>query len=152
MIQKTFSFIVTKRFTTVIYEWAKYARVLHYTRMESLARDKHSSLLGPLLSYEGNEVLWIRSQKLYWYCTLIHSFYEWAKYAGVLHYTRMESLARDKHSSLSGPLLSYEGNEVLWVLHDAHQPLISNRMRGTLVQRNMSKSIGRCCKTFYGRN
>ncbi len=45
--------------------------------------------------------------------TLIHSFYEWAKCARVLHYTVMESLARDKHSSLLGPLLSYEGNEVL---------------------------------------
>jgi hypothetical protein len=31
--------------------------VLHYTRLERLAGDKHSSLLGPLVSYEENEVL-----------------------------------------------------------------------------------------------
>jgi hypothetical protein len=33
------------------------ARVLHYTRIEMLAREKHSSLLGPFLRYEENEVL-----------------------------------------------------------------------------------------------
>ncbi len=30
--------------------------MLHYFSIESLARDKHSSLLGPFLSYEANEV------------------------------------------------------------------------------------------------
>ncbi len=34
------------------------ARVLHYTKLLRLARDKHSSLLSPLLSYK-NEVLLI---------------------------------------------------------------------------------------------
>jgi len=34
------------------YEWAQYARVLHYTRLEKLAEDKHYSLLGPFMSYE----------------------------------------------------------------------------------------------------
>jgi hypothetical protein len=28
-------------------KWVKQARVLHYTRLERRARDKHSSLLGP---------------------------------------------------------------------------------------------------------
>ncbi len=37
--------------------WTKLARVLHYTRLERLAWDKHSSLLGPLVSYEENEAL-----------------------------------------------------------------------------------------------
>jgi hypothetical protein len=30
---------------------------LHYTRMEKLARDKHTSLFGPFVSYEEAEVL-----------------------------------------------------------------------------------------------
>ncbi len=30
---------------------------LHYTSLESLASDKHSSLLGSIVSYEENEVL-----------------------------------------------------------------------------------------------
>ncbi len=39
-------------------------RLLHYTKPERLARaDKHSSLLGPFLSYEENEELWIWTQK-----------------------------------------------------------------------------------------
>jgi hypothetical protein len=37
---------------------------LHNTRLERLARAKHSSLLGPFMSYEGNKVLWIRPQRL----------------------------------------------------------------------------------------
>ncbi len=41
----------------VTYHWAQKARVLHYTRLERLARGKHSSLLDPFVSYEENEVL-----------------------------------------------------------------------------------------------
>jgi hypothetical protein len=29
--------------------------VLHYKRLDKLARDKHSSLLGPFISYEENK-------------------------------------------------------------------------------------------------
>jgi len=36
------------------------ARVLHNTRLERLARDKHFSLFYPFVSYEENEALWIR--------------------------------------------------------------------------------------------
>jgi hypothetical protein len=32
-------------------------RALDYTRSERLASDKHSSLLGPFISYEENEVV-----------------------------------------------------------------------------------------------
>ncbi len=32
-------------------------------RLERLAKDKYSSLLGPLVSYEENEVLWIPLQE-----------------------------------------------------------------------------------------
>ncbi len=31
-------------------------KIVHYTRMERVARDKHSSLLNPFLSYEKNEL------------------------------------------------------------------------------------------------
>jgi hypothetical protein len=38
----------------VTYEWPPKARALHNTRLERLARDKKSSLLGPFVSYEEN--------------------------------------------------------------------------------------------------
>ncbi len=38
-------------------KWAQYVRTLHYSGVERPTRDKHSSFLGPLLSYEENEVL-----------------------------------------------------------------------------------------------
>ncbi len=41
----------------VTYEWAYEARVLHYTRQERLASDKHSSLLGLFARYEKSEGL-----------------------------------------------------------------------------------------------
>jgi hypothetical protein len=34
--------------------------VLHNTELEMIVRDKYSSLLGKILRYEDNEVLWIR--------------------------------------------------------------------------------------------
>ncbi len=34
--------------------WTQKARVLHYTSLERLARDKHSNLLNPFISYEEN--------------------------------------------------------------------------------------------------
>jgi hypothetical protein len=34
----------------VTYEWAKYARVLQYARLEILAKDKHFRLLVPFIS------------------------------------------------------------------------------------------------------
>jgi hypothetical protein len=36
----------------VTYEWAEQARVLYCTKLEGLARDKHSSKLGPFVGYE----------------------------------------------------------------------------------------------------
>ncbi len=38
------------------YECAQEARVYNYNRLEKLAMDKHSSLLGPLICYDENEV------------------------------------------------------------------------------------------------
>ncbi len=37
-------------------ELAQKDRALHYTRLERFARDKHSSILGLIISYEENEV------------------------------------------------------------------------------------------------
>ncbi len=39
--------------------------------------------------------------------------YKWALYSGVSHYTRLEKLARDEHTSLVYPFVSYVENEVL---------------------------------------
>ncbi len=41
----------------VTYEFAKKAGVLHYMKAEMLVSEKHTSLLGPFISYEENEVL-----------------------------------------------------------------------------------------------
>ncbi len=41
----------------VTYKWVQYAIVAHYISSERLALDKHSSLLGPSIRYEENEVL-----------------------------------------------------------------------------------------------
>jgi hypothetical protein len=39
------------------YEMAQLARVLHYSWLEMLVREKHSSLLDSLISYAKNKVL-----------------------------------------------------------------------------------------------
>ncbi len=36
----------------VTYEWAQWAMMLHYDRLEMLAKDKPPSLLGPFVSYK----------------------------------------------------------------------------------------------------
>ncbi len=41
----------------VTYEWDQYSRLFQYTNLERLANDKSTSLLGPLVNYEENEVL-----------------------------------------------------------------------------------------------
>jgi hypothetical protein len=53
--------------------------VLHYTKLERPAKDIHSSLLSPFLSYKEN----------------------------LLHYTMLERPAKDKHSILS-PFINYK--------------------------------------------
>jgi hypothetical protein len=44
----------------VSHSWAQEARVLRYTGLKRYARDKHSSLLGPIVFYVENEVFWIQ--------------------------------------------------------------------------------------------
>ncbi len=65
----------------VAYEWAQQARVLDYTRLERLACDKNSSLLGKLISYEQNYVLWIWHLETYSQQFIIFVAYEWTQQA-----------------------------------------------------------------------
>jgi len=58
LIFKTFHFLHNL-------QMSQYARVLDLTRVERLARDRHSSLLGPYENYKGNEVLLIWLQGSY---------------------------------------------------------------------------------------
>jgi hypothetical protein len=41
----------------ITHKWAQKARVLHYTRLIRLGREKYYSLLGPFVSYKGDEVV-----------------------------------------------------------------------------------------------
>ncbi len=51
----------------VTYELTQRARVLNYSRLEKLVREKHSSLLEQFVSYEKNEGLWIDTQVFYYW-------------------------------------------------------------------------------------
>ncbi len=55
----------------VTYKSAQLARTVHYTRLESLTRGEHSSLLGPFLSYKQIEVLrkWLYPQHFIFFVT-----------------------------------------------------------------------------------
>jgi hypothetical protein len=79
------------------------AGVLHYTSPESLAKDKHYSLLANLLVRQSvvNTKPGPYSQHF-----IFPAIFEWAQYARVLHYTSPESLAKDKHYSLLGQFVS----------------------------------------------
>jgi hypothetical protein len=50
----------------------------------------------------------MRCQGLYSKNFIFFVNYKWAQYAGVLQYTRVERHAKDKHSSLLGPFVSYD--------------------------------------------
>ncbi len=96
-------------------KWTLLAGVLHYIRFEKLAVDRCSSLLDPFMRYEGNKVLWVWHHGPFSQNFIFFIIYKCAQQARVLHYTRLESLARDKSSSPLGPFVSYEENEVLWI-------------------------------------
>jgi len=55
--QHVIFFVASKR--------AHQARVLNCAKLERIARDKHSSLLGQFLGYRENEMFWILSLGLY---------------------------------------------------------------------------------------
>jgi hypothetical protein len=50
-------FILYVRLGELTRLWVKWARVLHNIGCERLAKDKHSSLGGPFVSYEENSVV-----------------------------------------------------------------------------------------------
>ncbi len=54
--------------TTIITNLA-WAKLLQYTLLEKIARDKHFRVFGPYLSYEENEVLWIQLSRCLRYKT-----------------------------------------------------------------------------------
>ncbi len=71
---------------------------------------EQSNLLGPIVSYEENEVFWIRSQE----STIEKSKRGFTYVASGFtrkHKTRVEMFARDKHSSLWWTLVNYVCNE-----------------------------------------
>jgi hypothetical protein len=79
--------------------------------MKRLAKNKHSSLLDPFVSYEEYEVFEYvpgASQHIIFFVT-----YSWAQWFRVLHQPSMESLYRHKHSSLLDLFIGFEENEVL---------------------------------------
>ncbi len=57
----------------VAYQWAQKARVLDYTSLESIVKEKHSSFLGPFTSYEENTVLWIKLRAIKLFMVVINS-------------------------------------------------------------------------------
>jgi hypothetical protein len=90
--------------------------VLHYTWLEILAKDKHSSLLAPFVSYDENEVLWKKKCCEYGPRSRIHKtfiFNATCTNKLVFNYTKQKYLAEDKHSSLLVPFVSYSKNEVM---------------------------------------
>ncbi len=90
-----------------------FSALFFYIKLGGFARDEHSRLLGPLVLYEENEVVQIQFQGPCSQHFIFFLIYEWAQYARVLHHTRLERLASEKHSSLLCPLLSYEENKKL---------------------------------------
>ncbi len=86
--------------------------MLHYTRLERLARGNHSNLLDPFVSCENNSVVNMTSGTIST-TLLFFATYEWAQKVRVLHYTVLERLARDNHSSLLDPFVICKENKVL---------------------------------------
>ncbi len=92
----------------VSYKWAQEESVLYYTKLERVARDKHSSWLGQFVCCEEKS-----AQILF---TTLH----FLRNLGIGQISKrvilhlQQRLARDKHSSLLGHFVSCKENEVLW--------------------------------------
>ncbi len=97
------------------YEWSQQARALHFSGLERLAKDKCTSLLGTSISYKENEVWWTGPPGQYSRHFIFFVTYGWAQQARALYYSRLERLAKDKHSSLLGSFVSYNEIEELWI-------------------------------------
>ncbi len=79
--------------------------MLHYTRVERLDKDKIDLLLGLFVSYKVSWI-WPLSLNLKHFIFLVTDKLVWQD--GVLDYTRMERLAKDKRYSLLDPFVSYK--------------------------------------------
>ncbi len=99
---------------SVTYECVQEIRMLHYIRLEGVAKDKHVSLLGPFVICEENKLLWIQCHGFNLQHFIFSVTYECVQEIRMIHYIWLEGVAKDKDSSLLGPLVSYEENEMLW--------------------------------------
>ncbi len=80
--------------------------MLHHSKLGRLARNMHSNLFAPLVSYEESEV----SSYASWLAVVYYT-----KNQLVLNYTKMDRLSRYMHSSSLVPLVSYEERKVLCI-------------------------------------
>jgi hypothetical protein len=83
-----------------------------HTGPEKIASDKHSSILGSLISYEENKVLILQPLGSYSQNFIFFITYKWAQLAREFLYTRLEMLPND---CLLGPFVSYRENEMLQI-------------------------------------
>jgi hypothetical protein len=87
------------------------AIVLNDTRLDRLASNKYSSILGRLQPTKK-----MKYQHYDSYCTSFSSqLTNWAKKDRELHYAMLERLVNDKYSGLLSPFVTYIENEVLCV-------------------------------------
>ncbi len=63
---------------------------------------------GTIVSYKETEMLWIHPKGSFSQHFILFSTYKQALKARVLHYILLEMHACYKHSSLSGPIVSYK--------------------------------------------
>ncbi len=89
--------------------------MVHYTRLERLAKDKCSNLFGRFVSYEEIEALWILPLGQYSLDFIFIIAYKCAKESRVLYNTILERLASDKNSNLLGQFTNHKEIEVLWI-------------------------------------
>ncbi len=99
----------------VTYEWAQETRMLHYIWLGGVAKDKHVSLLGPLVICEENKLLWIQCHGFDLQHFIFSVTYEWAQETRMLHYIRLEGVDKNKRSSLLDIIVVYEENTLLWI-------------------------------------
>jgi hypothetical protein len=88
----------------VTYKSAQKAKLFHNTKLERLTIDKHSNLFGQFLSYEENEVLWIRTLEtrlLKHFITFLKSIQsfliEWWLYSNVSWFRQLQTFSSIIH-------------------------------------------------------
>jgi hypothetical protein len=82
--------------------------VLHYTQLDRLASNKHSSSLDPFESYNENKVLLIQSLGSYSQHFISFITYALDPLARMIKYTRLEMVVRDNLTSLLDQFFSYD--------------------------------------------